>query len=204
VLRTKWNRTRSECPVIEGFGTACAAGRDPDSPISCATSVGVRLSLPAAPRHRCPRQILGSRDRVRRRTSRRGVLPRRRGGRWRSVRTGRSGPSLRWSRGCCPLCSPFPSSWRLVDGTHQLFVDLVEVDPDDAVGLTLTVTRQLTVGDQSAHCPVTDLQALGSFRDSDVVASHHVVHDLDWPSCSSDSRSMRWSCRESNQAHKTA
>lgn len=40
MLRTKWNRTRSECPVIEGFGTACAAARDPDSPISCATSVG--------------------------------------------------------------------------------------------------------------------------------------------------------------------
>ena len=47
MLRTKWNRRRSECPVIEGFGTACAAGRDPDSPISCATSVGVRVSLPS-------------------------------------------------------------------------------------------------------------------------------------------------------------
>jgi hypothetical protein len=32
-------------------------------------------------------------------------------------------------------------------GTQELFVDLVEVDLDDAVGLTLTVTRQLTVGD---------------------------------------------------------
>jgi hypothetical protein len=90
-----------------------------------------------------------------------------------------------------PLRLPPPPSGWFVDGTRQLVVNLVEVNPNDAVGSTHTVTRQLSVGDQSAHHAVTNLQVLGGFRDGDVTPCHAAVQALNLPSCSKDSRSIR-------------
>jgi hypothetical protein len=42
--------------------------------------------------------------------------------------------------------SPFPRSRWLVEGTHQLLVNLIEVDADYATGASHTLTRQLSVG----------------------------------------------------------
>jgi hypothetical protein len=72
-----------------------------------------------------------------------------------------------------------------------LLIDLVEVDPDNAAGPPHTVARQFSIGDQSAHRPITDLQVISSLLAGDVSPSHHDVDDLNLPSFKRDSRSMR-------------
>jgi len=54
-------------------------------------------------------------------------------------------------------------------GSHQLNVDLVEVDPDDTKSGTHPVTVECAVADQPARRPVTDLQVLGGLGDGDVM-----------------------------------
>jgi hypothetical protein len=65
---------------------------------------------------------------------------------------------------------------RLVHRAHQLLVNLVEVDPDDANRTTHAVTVQLPVGNEPTHRVVTDLQVLGRFSDGDLAPPIHHDH----------------------------
>ena len=51
------------------------------------------------------------------------------------------------------------SAWRgLVEGPHQLRVNLIQVDPDHATGPAHPVTGQFAVSNEPTHRPIADLQ----------------------------------------------